>query len=111
VRPRARGTASAVAAVLVAAAALWASGGLRAADAPRSVRPGQEVDQHLFRTRLVGAHVAVIPKTRFTAARRLLVVNAWVVNPTHETVGTHGGSGHDVFCSTNWRPTPSCPAR
>jgi hypothetical protein len=46
---------------------------------------------------LAGAHVSVIPKTKSTAARRLLVINAWVVNPTRETVGTHGGEGHDVF--------------
>jgi RNase P/RNase MRP subunit p29 len=97
VRPRARVTAYATLAVLIGVGALWLSGGLRAADTPRSVRPGQEVDQHLFRTRLVGAHVSVIPKTKFTPARRLLVINAWVVNPTRETVGTHSGLSHDVF--------------
>lgn len=96
-RPRARVAASATLAVLLGTGALWLSGGLRAADTPRSVRPGQEVDQHLFHTKLVGAHVSVIPKTKYTEARRLLVINAWVVNPTRETVGTHGGTGHDVF--------------
>jgi hypothetical protein len=96
VRPRARVAASATLAVLLGVGALWLSGGLRAADTPRPMRPGQEVDQHLFRTRLVAAHVAVTPKTKYTAARRLLVINAWVVNPTRETVGTNG-IGHDVF--------------
>jgi hypothetical protein len=97
VRPRARVTASATLAVLLGAGALWLSGGLRAAGTPRPVRPGQEVDQHLFRTKLVGAHVSVTPKTKYTAAGRSLVVNAWVVNPTRETVGTHSGTDHDVF--------------
>ncbi|MDN3351785.1 hypothetical protein [Actinomadura sp. DC4] len=96
-RPRARIAASTALVLLVGAGALWLSGGLRAADTPRSVRPGREVDQHLFRTRLVGAHVAVLAKTKFTAGRRLLVVNAWVVNPTRETIATHRGDDHDAF--------------
>jgi hypothetical protein len=108
VRPRARVTACATLAVLVGVGVLWLSGGLRAADTPRYVRPGREVDQHLFRTRLVGAHVAVVAKTKFTAERRLLVINAWVTNPTHETLGTNGtDSDHSVFSHgmfLHWNP-------
>ncbi len=97
-RPRARVTASATLAALVAAGALALAGGLDAADTPATVRPGHEVDQHLFRTRLVGAHVATIPGGKYTAARRLLVINAWVVNATRETVGTTGAdTAHDTF--------------
>jgi hypothetical protein len=97
VRPRALVAASATLAVVVAAGALWLTGGLAPADAPATVRPGREVDQRLFRTRLVGAHVTTIPKTKFAPARRLLVINAWVVNPTRETVGTMSGTADDVF--------------
>ncbi|MFB9831114.1 hypothetical protein [Actinoallomurus acaciae] len=96
-RPRARIVASATLVVVAGACALWLTGGLRAAGTPATVRPGQEVDQRLFRTRLVGAHVTTFPKTRFTAARRLLVINAWVTNPTRETVGTMSGTDDDVF--------------
>jgi hypothetical protein len=97
VRPRALVAASATTTVVVAAGVLWLTGGLRAADTPATVRAGQEVDQHLFRTRLVGAHVTTVPKTKFAAARRLLVINAWVVNPTRETTGTMAGADDDVF--------------
>jgi RNase P/RNase MRP subunit p29 len=98
VRPRARVAAYATLTVLVGVSVLWLSGGLRAADTPRSVPAGRQVDQHLFRTRLVGAHVAVIKKTKFTSERRLLVINAWVTNPTRETLGTSGAdSDHAVF--------------
>ncbi len=98
VRPRARvAAASATLAVLAGACGLWLSGGLRAADTPTPVWPGREVDQHLFRTRLVGAHVAELGKTTFTPGKRLLVINAWVTNPTGETLGTSGGTAHDVF--------------
>lgn len=108
VRPRARVAAYATLTVLVGVSVLWLSGGLRAADTPRSVPPGREVDQHLFRTRLVGAHVAVIKKTKFTAERRLLVINAWVTNPTRETLGTSGADNdHEVFSHgmfLHWNP-------
>lgn len=94
VRPRARVTAALSAALLVGTTALWLSGGLRAADTPESVRPGREVDQHLFRTTLTGAHVANV--TKFGQTTRLLVINAWVTNPTRQTLGTTG-LGNDVF--------------
>jgi hypothetical protein len=94
VRPRARAAAGATLALLAGVTALWVSGGLRAADTPKPVPPGREVDQHLFRTKLVGAHVAKL--TRFGESQRLLVINAWVTNPTRETIGT-GGLPHDVF--------------
>lgn len=96
-RPRARVAASATLAVLAGVGTLWLTGGLGAADAPRSVPPGREVDQRLFRTRLVGAHVTATPKGTFTTAKRLLVINAWVTNPTRQTLGTYAGAGHDVF--------------
>lgn len=84
-------------AVIAASAALWLGGGLAPADRPPAVRPGAEVDQHLFRTKLVGAHVTETPGTKYTASRRLLVINAWVTNPTRTTIGTHGGTSDDVF--------------
>ncbi|MEV0405960.1 hypothetical protein [Actinoallomurus sp. NPDC050550] len=85
--PRARVAGYAAAAVLIAVGALWATGGLDPADAPARVAPGKEVDQHLFRTKLVGAHVATIKK--FGKTTRMLVINAWVTNPTRETQGTY----------------------
>ena len=108
VRPRARIAASATLAAATAAGALWLTGGLDAADTPPAVRPGREVDQRLFRTRLVGAHVATVPKTKLVPARRLLVINAWVVNATRETVGTTGAdTAHDTFSHglfLHWNP-------
>lgn len=97
VRPRARVAASAALAVLAVGGALWLTGGLGAADAPASVPPGREVDQQLFRTRLVGAHITPTPKGTFTTAKRLLVINAWVTNPTRQTLGTYAGDAHDTF--------------
>lgn len=84
-------------AVIVPVAALWLGGGLRPADRPVRARPGQEVDQHLFRTRLMGAHVATSRKTPYQPSGRLLVVNAWVTNTSRETQWTHGPD--DVFFS------------
>src|SRR4051794_12487778 len=80
VHPRARVAGCAAAALLIAAGALWATGGLDPADTPARVAPGKEVDQHLFRTKLVGAHVTTIKK--FGQTMRVLVINAWVTNPT-----------------------------
>ncbi|GAA0316070.1 hypothetical protein NE235_28555 [Actinoallomurus spadix] len=92
--PRARVAGYVTAAVLVAVGTLWATGGLAPADAPVPTPPGREVDQHLFRTRLVGAHVATIKK--YGRSTRMLVINAWVTNPTRETLGTYG-LNDDVF--------------
>lgn len=106
-RPRARVAGLAAAALLSVTGALWATGGLDPADALVRARPGQEIDQRLFRTRLVGAHVTTIAKTKFAPERRLLVINAWVTNPTRETVGTHSGTADDVFSHgmfLHWRP-------
>ncbi len=86
---------------VVALTALWLGGGLASADRPPEVRPGKEVDQHLFHTRLMGAHVTTTPE------RKLLVINAWVTNPTRQTVGTHSGVSDDVFSHgmfLRWKP-------
>lgn len=95
--PRARVAGLVTAAVVAATGVLWAAGGLDAAGTPARVAPGHEVDQHLFHTRLVGAHIATINGTRYVPGRRLLVINAWVTNPTRQTVGTHSGVSDDVF--------------
>ncbi|MCO5993920.1 hypothetical protein [Actinoallomurus rhizosphaericola] len=101
--PRARVAGYVTAAVLVAVGTLWAIGGLDPADTPVPTPPGREVDQHLFRTRLIGAHVATVKK--FGQSTRMLVINAWVTNPTRETLGTYG-LDDDVFAHgmfLHWR--------
>jgi len=115
VRPRARVAAVVAPVLLAGAAGIWLGGGLRPAGTPASLGPGHEVDQHLFRTTLTGAHVAVIKGTKFTPARRVLVVNAWVTNPTDQTLGTTGPGDeafwHGVFLrwksSDGPRPKPT----
>ncbi|MCO6006166.1 hypothetical protein NE236_14330 [Actinoallomurus purpureus] len=101
--PRARVAGYATAAVLVVVGTLWANGGLDSAGTPVRAGPGKEIDQHLFHTRLVGAHVTTVKK--FGENTRMLVVNAWVTNPTRETLGTYGTDdnvfGHGVFL--HWR--------
>ncbi|GAA4612471.1 hypothetical protein GCM10023195_53500 [Actinoallomurus liliacearum] len=101
--PRARVAGYVTAAVLVAVGTFWATGGLGPADAPVRTGPGREIDQHLFRTRLAGAHVTTIKK--FGKSTRMLVINAWVTNPTRETQGTYG-INNDVFAHgmfLHWR--------
>jgi hypothetical protein len=90
VRPRARVATIVTPVLLAGVAGLWLGGGLHAAGTPASLGPGHEVDQHLFRTTLTGAHVGVIKATKFTPAKQVLVINAWVTNPTGETLGTTG---------------------
>lgn len=101
--PRARVAGYVTAAVLVTAGTLWATGGLDPADAPVRAKPGQEIEQHLFRTRLVDAHIVTIKK--FGESMRMLVVGAWVTNPTRETLGTYGTDdnvfAHGMFL--HWR--------
>lgn len=97
-------------AVIVAFAALWLGGGLRAADRPRPARPGQEIDQGLYRTKIIGAHVATIKKTAFQPSGRLLVVNAWVTNTSRETQSTHGLGSDAVFSHGIFLHWPGGPA-
>jgi hypothetical protein len=68
----------------------WATGGLDPAEKTATVRPGGEIDQHLFRTRLLGARAAWIKESKFTQGRHVLLVTASVTNLSRETLLLRG---------------------
>ncbi|MGI8329118.1 hypothetical protein ACRYCC_04080 [Actinomadura scrupuli] len=88
---RRRFLAAAAAVVLVAAGVTaWATGGLDSSRGPAAVRPGRDVDQHLFRTRLLRARTAWLQESKYTERRHVLLVTASVTNLSRETALLRG---------------------
>jgi hypothetical protein len=88
---RRRFLAAAAAVVLVAAGvSAWATGGLDSTRKPATVRPGRNVDQHLFRTKLLRARTAWVQESKYTERRHVLLVTASVTNLSRETALLRG---------------------
>jgi hypothetical protein len=88
---RRRFLAAAAAVVLVTAGVCaWATGGLDSSGRPATVRPGRDVDQHLFRTRLLRARTGWLQESKYAERRHVLLVTASVTNLSRETALLRG---------------------
>ena len=73
-----------VAATLVGLGA-WLLGGFRSAERVRAVRAGGEVDQTLFRTRLLEARAGWVQESKYVQRRHVLLLVASVTNLSRQT--------------------------